>query len=190
MNYTTCPPCAGFEQQAWNRTTCSSGAGFEQQVRDTNQSEVGRRNGGTMLSQQGSERALLCFFMERLHALDVDALVGHNVAAFDLDVLLHRMQHHKVGAPVKGRHWHVDMTSTARRHCRASPEGLRHVQHRKVGAAVLLTWAAAQHTTGSSLAGHVTSSSVCLGCISVSWWGTSWQHMTWTCWCTECSTSR
>ena len=92
-------PLCRVEQQAWNHTTCSSGAGFEQQVRDTNQSEVGRRNGGTMLSQQGSERALLCFFMERLHALDVDALVGHNVAAFDLDVLLHRMQHHKVGAP-------------------------------------------------------------------------------------------
>ena len=99
MSYSTWPP----------------GAGFEQQVRDTNQSEVGRRNGGTMLSQQGSERALLCFFMERLHALDVDALVGHNVAAFDLDVLLHRMQHHKVGAPVLCSHWCVDITWVASR---------------------------------------------------------------------------
>ena len=90
-------------------------------MRDTNQSEVGRRNGGTMLSQQGSERALLCFFMERLHALDVDALVGHNVAAFDLDVLLHRMQHHKVGAPAKCSHWRMDMALAACRHCCASP---------------------------------------------------------------------
>ena len=90
-------------------------------MRDTNQSEVGRRNGGTMLSQQGSERALLCFFMERLHALDVDALVGHNVAAFDLDVLLHRMQHHKVGAPVRCRHWRVDITLAACSPCYARP---------------------------------------------------------------------
>jgi DNA polymerase alpha subunit A len=32
----------------------------------------------------------------RLRAVDADVFVGHNFAAFDLDVLLHRMQHHKV----------------------------------------------------------------------------------------------
>lgn len=32
-----------------------------------------------------------------VQALDADVLVGHNLAAFDLTVLLSRMQHHKVG---------------------------------------------------------------------------------------------
>lgn len=49
-----------------------------------------------MLSVQASERALLCFLMDRINTLDPDVLVGHNVSAFDLDILLHRLQHHKV----------------------------------------------------------------------------------------------
>ena len=32
----------------------------------------------------------------RLRQIDADVFVGHNFAAFDLDVLLHRLQHHKV----------------------------------------------------------------------------------------------
>lgn len=72
-------------------------AGFEQAVKDSNQSELGRRNGGNMLSVQASERALLCYLIGRLNSLDPDVLVGHNVSAFDLDILLHRLQHHKVG---------------------------------------------------------------------------------------------
>ena len=71
-------------------------AGFEQVVKDSNQSELGRRNNGSMLSVQASERALLCYLMNRLNSLDPDLLVGHNVSAFDLDILLHRLQHHKV----------------------------------------------------------------------------------------------
>lgn len=71
-------------------------SGFEQAVKDSNQSELGRRNGGSMVSVQASERALLCYLMNRLHILDPDVLVGHNVSAFDLDILLHRLQHHKV----------------------------------------------------------------------------------------------
>lgn len=71
-------------------------AGFEQAVKDSNQSDLGRRNGGNMVSAQASERALLCYLVGRLHSLDADVLVGHNVAAFDLDILLHRLQHHKV----------------------------------------------------------------------------------------------
>ena len=51
-----------------------------------------------MLSAQGSERGLLQHLLARLQVLDPDVLVGHNIAAFDLDVLLHRLQHHKVGA--------------------------------------------------------------------------------------------
>ena len=72
-------------------------AGFEQAVKDSNQSELGRRNGSNMLSVQASERALLCYLIGRLNSLDPDVLVGHNVSAFDLDILLHRLQHHKVG---------------------------------------------------------------------------------------------
>lgn len=49
-----------------------------------------------MVSVQASERALLCYLIGRLHTLDPDVLVGHNVSAFDLDILLHRLQHHKV----------------------------------------------------------------------------------------------
>ena len=70
--------------------------GFEQAVKDSNQSELGRRNSGSMLSVQASERALLCYLMNRLNSLDPDVLVGHNVSAFDLDILLHRLQHYKV----------------------------------------------------------------------------------------------
>ena len=46
---------------------------------------------------QANERALLTYLLARLRSLDVDVFVGHNFAAFDLDVLLHRLQHHKVG---------------------------------------------------------------------------------------------
>lgn len=78
-------------------------AGFEQAVKDSNQSELGRRNGGNMLSVQASERALLCYLIGRLNSLDPDVLVGHNVSAFDLDILLHRLQHHKVGHSLLAR---------------------------------------------------------------------------------------
>ncbi|KAL3140237.1 hypothetical protein ABBQ38_004511 [Trebouxia sp. C0009 RCD-2024] len=77
--------------------------GFEQAVKDSNQSELGRRNGGNMVSVQASERALLCYLIGRLHTLDPDVLVGHNVSAFDLDILLHRLQHHK-GRACLGNH--------------------------------------------------------------------------------------
>lgn len=62
-----------------------------------NASEVGRRNGGAVLSCQASERSLLAMLVARLRALDVDVLMGHNIAGFDLPILLHRLQHHKVG---------------------------------------------------------------------------------------------
>ena len=34
--------------------------------------------------------------VNRLANLDADALVGHNISAFDLDILLHRLEKHKV----------------------------------------------------------------------------------------------
>ncbi|KAL6785075.1 POLA1 [Auxenochlorella protothecoides x Auxenochlorella symbiontica] len=70
--------------------------GFEAQVKAVNASEVGRRNGGAVLSCQASERSLLAMLVARLRALDVDVLMGHNIAGFDLPILLHRLQHHKV----------------------------------------------------------------------------------------------
>ena len=70
-------------------------AGFEGMVQAANRSDMGRRNGGAMLSAQSTERALLTNLLARLRTLDADVYVGHNISAFDLDVLLHRLQHHK-----------------------------------------------------------------------------------------------
>jgi len=64
-------------------------------VQAANRSEMGKRNGGNMLSAQSTERALLTDLLARLRTLDADVYVGHNISAFDLDVLLHRLQHHK-----------------------------------------------------------------------------------------------
>ena len=71
-------------------------AGFEAEVARANASEMGRRNGGAMLAGAAGERALLLNLLARLRELDADVYCGHNLAAFDLDVLLHRLQHHKV----------------------------------------------------------------------------------------------
>lgn len=62
----------------------------------------GKANGGNMVVLTASERALLSCLLARLQSLDADVLVGHNVAAFDLTVLLSRMQHHKVRVCVSG----------------------------------------------------------------------------------------
>ena len=43
----------------------------------------------------------------RLRQIDADVFVGHNFAAFDLDVLLHRLQHHKARACLVGELGHV-----------------------------------------------------------------------------------
>ena len=46
-----------------------------------------------------TERALLNFLIARLHNIDADVLVGHNIAGFDMTVLLQRMQACKI------QHW-------------------------------------------------------------------------------------
>ncbi|KAL6580135.1 hypothetical protein OROMI_008159 [Orobanche minor] len=43
-----------------------------------------------------NEQALLNCLMTKLHKLDSDVLVGHNISGFDLDVLLHRVQAYSV----------------------------------------------------------------------------------------------
>jgi DNA polymerase alpha subunit A len=70
--------------------------GFDNEVKKANVSDTGRRNGGAMLAMQPNERALLTMLVVRLKDLDADVYVGHNFAAYDLDVLLHRMQALKV----------------------------------------------------------------------------------------------
>ena len=55
-----------------------------------------RRTKSVVLSSQTSERGLLSFLLARLQQLDADVIVGHNIAGFDLDVLLHRLQANKV----------------------------------------------------------------------------------------------
>jgi len=72
-------------------------AGFEENVKRANESPMGRKNGGCLISAQGSERALLAFLLAKLHEVDADVYAGHNISGFDIDVLLHRLQHHKVG---------------------------------------------------------------------------------------------
>ena len=57
---------------------------------------MGKRNGGCLLSAQGSERGLLAYLLSKLQELDADVYAGHNISGFDIDVLLHRLQHHKV----------------------------------------------------------------------------------------------
>ncbi|KAI9145154.1 DNA polymerase family B-domain-containing protein [Paraphysoderma sedebokerense] len=56
------------------------------------------------LQQQGlkveinrNEIGLLNYLMAMISKIDPDIIVGHNVTGFDLDVLLHRMKHHKIG---------------------------------------------------------------------------------------------
>lgn len=78
--------------------------GFQAKVEAVNSSPVGKRNGGAALSMQASERSLLMYLMARLKQLDADVYVGHNIAGFDIDVLLHRLQQHKVPPPLNRVH--------------------------------------------------------------------------------------
>jgi DNA polymerase alpha subunit A len=42
------------------------------------------------------EKVLLNYILSKIHSIDPDVIVGHNILGFDLDVLLHRMQKLKV----------------------------------------------------------------------------------------------
>ena len=63
-----------------------------------------------------SERALLNFLVAKLHGLDADVLVGHNIAAHDVAVLLQRMQAHRARLCARPHH---PQPTTARRARRA-----------------------------------------------------------------------
>lgn len=51
---------------------------------------------GIQIEISKSERALLNYILTILQNVDPDILVGHNFLGFGLDVLLHRMKHHKI----------------------------------------------------------------------------------------------
>eukprot|EP00775_Hariotina_reticulata_P008338 gene8338-8523_t len=70
--------------------------GFEALVASENASSRGRLNGGAMLSTSPNERALLGCLLAKLAAIDADVLVGHNIGAYELVVLLGRLQKHKL----------------------------------------------------------------------------------------------
>ena len=61
---------------------------FPVDFRNRIQSDRQRRD---TLSCEGNERALLGLLVARIHKLDPDVLVGHNIKNFHIDVLLHRL---------------------------------------------------------------------------------------------------
>lgn len=69
-----------------------------------------------------SERALLNFLVAKLHGLDADVLVGHNIAAHDVAVLLQRMQAHRARLCARPHHPQPTTARRARRaHTQPSP---------------------------------------------------------------------
>ncbi|XP_076323971.1 DNA polymerase alpha catalytic subunit isoform X2 [Tachypleus tridentatus] len=50
----------------------------------------------TKVERMDSERALLCFLLAKIHKLDPDVIVGHDLYGFDLDILLHRVNANKI----------------------------------------------------------------------------------------------
>uniref|UniRef100_A0AAQ5XY28 DNA-directed DNA polymerase n=1 Tax=Amphiprion ocellaris TaxID=80972 RepID=A0AAQ5XY28_AMPOC len=55
---------------------------------------VRKKNGKVEIA--GTERALLGFFLAKMHKIDPDVLVGHDIFGFDLEVLLQRLNTCKV----------------------------------------------------------------------------------------------
>ena len=50
----------------------------------------------TKVEKAGSERELLSLLLLKIQKLDPDVIIGHDVSTFDLEVLIHRMQHNKI----------------------------------------------------------------------------------------------
>ena len=50
----------------------------------------------TKIEKAGSERELLSLLLMKIQKLDPDIIIGHDVATFDLEVLIHRMQYNKI----------------------------------------------------------------------------------------------
>ncbi|XP_062521858.1 DNA polymerase alpha catalytic subunit-like isoform X2 [Corticium candelabrum] len=54
------------------------------------------KNYHTKIEVTSSERAMLAFFVAKIHKIDPDLIIGHDMVGFELDVLLHRLAHEKV----------------------------------------------------------------------------------------------
>ncbi|CAL4103579.1 unnamed protein product, partial [Meganyctiphanes norvegica] len=50
----------------------------------------------TKIEKMDTERALLGFLLAKIHKIDPDLVVGHDILGFDLSVLLHRINHNKI----------------------------------------------------------------------------------------------
>lgn len=50
----------------------------------------------TKVERAENERALLNFFLAKINKMDPDVIVGHDVASYDLDILLHRFTQNQV----------------------------------------------------------------------------------------------
>lgn len=50
----------------------------------------------TKIEVTSSERAMLGYFLAKIHNIDPDLIVGHDTVGFELDILLHRLAHTKV----------------------------------------------------------------------------------------------
>ena len=50
----------------------------------------------TKIERAENERALLNLLLARINKIDPDVVVGHDIASFDLDILLHRFGQTKV----------------------------------------------------------------------------------------------
>lgn len=50
----------------------------------------------TKVERAETERALLSLFLAKINKIDPDIIVGHDIASYDLDILLHRLTQNKV----------------------------------------------------------------------------------------------
>ena len=50
----------------------------------------------TKIERTEGERALLSLLLAKVNKIDPDIVVGHDIASFDLDILLHRFAQNKV----------------------------------------------------------------------------------------------
>ena len=71
-------------------------AGSKEIPQDFRQQLSSRSCSDSKIETAVNERALLNLLMSRLHRLDPDVILGHNIRGFDLDVLMRRMEHNKV----------------------------------------------------------------------------------------------
>lgn len=68
-------------------------------AKENSTNPMAKRTGSVVLASQTNELGLLNFLLAKLHQLDPDVIVGHNIGGFNLEVLLRRLQANKIG------HW-------------------------------------------------------------------------------------